>query len=1663
MKDKETQSPKILMVDTPSDSIKIIDTTYYSEGFPEYNMEKIIPRTQYLSQIEGSFGFQNSIIFVNGEDDAGKTTLLSQFCKKHSEKTISVFFNPLNNLDFQLDFFCTNIVQQINFLMKIEQPDTSKFIGTLQYREALYQFKKFYKRKQAKINIVIDGLESKVKEDSSFVNKLFAILPFGTEIFNFIITGAEKDFILAYPKLPKDSSSITILGFSDAELIAYLDIEDPNEINTPELYQVTKGYPGRLRTLKRLLKSDEYSLNDIKKSTSYLTWVELDCDSIDLTSSSNNLIFSILSLSERTFSLSDLEVISNLEYEVLKLIIESSSVLHGKDKNITFISQAHKRYFANILRSKKENIDDLLISFYTKTDSLSSLIDLPRLYANKKEWEEIIDLVDDDYFYKILERSGSLKLVTQTLELGVKASENANRNFDLLRYSIQGSILNELDNYHFWESEIEARISICDYAGAISLAESAAVLIDRLNLLALIARRQKEVTNNVDEVLINLIQELYTIIDLSDAGEKIYDIVAHLMYAIPNLAIEMIEKSSGNVEQKNINDWVIAKLSIAAIDASLNEEGKGDNVKRMDIVQNLNSPSVKKINRAITFLVGNYSSTKVLDEVQKISDPYEKLRLLRLWLHNNKSYVDGVEDVISVALDELISSSSDTSVNIQVLAELSSLLPQIKDKLACEKLYHRFKHIENDLSDLGLTKDIYTYKLNIFHSEYYFDRERSKQTINKLLGEIDVINDALIRLESFSESFRILSILSTASEQFFLNKIKFVYQRVLSLSADLYTATALQSKISENFLQTIGSVNPRLALKTILEINSIERREQARSLIVASYLDNNLKHVNIDTLNEIGNSFELKSSREEFYLSVLERYSSAKSLHYKIIFQLVQYQSDILNLSHIGDRIKGLTYLYKIASKNEEWKEKLTPKLESQLYQTWKSLDADWEKIDFGFQICYDISKEKFEFAKKLFDDTEGIKKSTWGDSKLVSFTFLNSIKLIIRAYNGLLISSTDTKEDFNILNALISKVPSNLARLKTWTEIGFFALDSQRDDIFKKVLNDHVILIIHDLISEKINIGPSLDAITLIYLFDSGVGNTYLSKLDDEMRADSLNRICYYHVTKRNPFEPYDGSPLGLQSNFFDLIKALKVLVKLNDDHEVYHLLNLICESIRTNKDISSAQASTLVTELRTIASKKFPDLKNIKHDGYKILAELSIDKISKRVSLDLKYWDTILMKTNNIPNLSDKIFVKAMLLDEFPFEKLPNNQKIKVNIFEDISISLNYLPVHYEFVQRVIDLSDIMYRFDKTKWKKIVEKAFTLSSNLNDGVDVYATQRKIIDSMYRLDPSYSKELIKIADKENQQNKINKLLVKHYDSLEIADKIKKGKSLEQKEKENTRMVVKSIFSALIGLNSNKILPKKLNELVGYLSLGNKLPLHEVYPVFMYYLNNCARTYGTVTDNNTVNIHRNNFNECVDAANLIQRVSQKRKMIDKSLIKNFIDEDFSTNTSFKPKSREAAFAFIKSWISDQVEDFIIIADGEFIKQDLEIFKMLKECSKHVRIDVLGSRYSDLDLEKEYKEYWSSISEGNAPFANITFCYLNDNSDLPFEGRWIITKNSGLKMSTNISLLGNKKSGEMSVLKSNEALRICEDKLIEYVNRRKHELNGQRIYYKGFSF
>src|SRR5690606_34204154 len=118
----------------------------------------------------------------------------------------------------------------------------------------------------------------------------------------------------------------------------------------------------------------------------------------------------------------------------------------------------------------------------------------------------------------------------------------------------------------------------------------------------------------------------------------------------------------------------------------------------------------------------------------------------------------------------------------------------------------------------------------------------------------------------------------------------------------------------------------------------------------------------------------------------------------------------------------------------------------------------------------------------------------------------------------------------------------------------------------------------------------------------------------------------------------------------YSDLTAATNALNNVKVDTNIYFLIDHICSAIKkSDKDISRAQVEELVKDLNGIINQNLPDKKNIQHEGFRILAQLKVTKISKHLSIPPSFWEGLIAEIDSIPNLSDIVFVKALFLDDF------------------------------------------------------------------------------------------------------------------------------------------------------------------------------------------------------------------------------------------------------------------------------------------------------------------------------------------------------------------------------------------------------------------------------
>jgi hypothetical protein len=1639
----------------------IIDLSYFSVGFPNKTWKDLIKRGNYSESIISILEEGENILFLSGNSGIGKTTLLAQFCRKNSSNSISVFFNQFHNLDLTIDYLRLNITSQINFILNPKNThSTEEYVSAEQYRRSLMNLKKKFKNSKNVVYIIIDGLENRDNNYDDVLKNIYQELPIGEDHIKFIITGTVDE----YSKKFNENRSLKIkelpmLGFDTHQVKAFLgDLFELAE-NHQSILKVTKNYPARLEVLKRLLIKG-IKIDEIVNSENYRSWLELDTENIELDNPLNGLILSLICLNAKDFTIHELSKIIGQDKLLVESKVKELHILELKGEIVQFVSKDYSDYYVNILRANRRKCSELLIKYYASSEKLNDKFELSKLYVSQQKWSKIIEIIDAKFLADTVQSTGSIDMVNQSIEMGLTSSEELKSYDKIFQYAIEGSIVNELDNYLFWESEIMAKISLNDFAGAINLAEKAVLKVDRLRLLSLVAKKEKQINNKVDEELISLIKELYETTNLVGIGDVIFDIVSNLIYAVPNLAIEIIEKTSGDVNKSNINDWIVAKLSIAAINS--NKEDKQDSSEKEDklkALEKLNNPSVRKIQRSISLMVGNYTSSKVLEEVKKLQDSKEKLKLLRLWLKNNRSLYSGIDKVIEVTFEELIKSTSDSNETLDTLIDLSYQLSRVKKLSQKEAFLKKFQSFERNIIGSGLGKDYYTYKLNLFEAQLRLKFDRAEHEVSIIINKINRIDDNLIKLESYCQVFYKLTLINDRRFTTYYNK---VYGRIKREVKTLLNSSANHFKITENVISTIGKVNPVFALEIVELINLSTSRDRARLTLLDAYLDKSIKHISRDNLHLIINSFDNDLPQEVGIQSILERFTNTKSLPFPVIKELLPFTQKISSFKRSERKLECSILSLELASKNTVWSERLSESYKQMIKTNWSQIEADWDKIDSGFTIASDVSKIDRDFAKEIFDESVEMKKQNWLDSKAVATSYITSLRLVLKAYVALIKNHENKSQDLTLFTEIINRIPSEIERLKLWTELSINILLTENTALLKTIYNKHISPLVTSIIKNKRDIDRIIESFIVVHYLNPELAVELIEKLSIFNKEAAYVRISDFYIEKRNPFENYEGELLFNKPVYDDIFKSVNLLKGLQTDYLIYGQICVIATAIK-NGSISIQQKIEIKGKIAEIIAKKLPDQSNIKHEGYLILCEIILQTIDKDAKVS---WNSFLERAEEINNVSDRLFIKAQFLKYLPSPQSKNKtitQSIIQKIFEDVQ----NLTSHYEYVERVVELSKVMYQYEKSRWQVLVNKAFNLSCDFENGIEKYDYQRTILDSMYRIDEDFAKTLIVKNSTSTENSGFDKKLLKdHYNNLELAKKIKNNKNVNELKVEGNRHIINAIYSAQGSLNSGKLITKKISDVAQYLKVGKNVPLTYSYPVYSYFLLNSSNLRLTKGQKSEISLmQRRIFDSLLKGIKLIEVLSQKRKFENSSSNQLLIDQDFSENLVVRPNTREEAVNYIRDWIIDEAEEFIVITDPYLQPKDIEIIKFIKEKDNDIEIIFLGCNDKpSSELQIEFENNWKKISDESIPFARFVFCWIpEEKSKKPIHDRWILSKNSGLRIGTSYGSLGSGRESEISLIKTNEAYNLLETTIRGYLEMKTRSLNNQKIKYSSFTF
>jgi len=1633
--------------------VEVLNLTKICNNFPELPKTNIA-RDNIINTIDTMFATNIDLIFVEGITGAGKTTLLTQFGLKYPHQTISLFINPSSSIGYDHGYLELDLCNQLNWILdgKELSDDQLNYDPSI-LGKLLFKLRKKIKHKNTLIYFVIDG----INEIPEYARKdIINLLPLGLIGFKFIISSSLENDFSKILKLTK-SKSFPITNFTYNDTKMYFQDMEISEKALTEIYSSCVGVPGRLASIKRILQSGKTVDELLENSPIELAelfkieWQKANLDDDDLLN-----ILAIITFTERNQNIEKLSCILNLDTKRIMAKLNELSFIEIEDqtKEVRYVSEAFRKFAASELQNYSDKTINLLIQGHMEEPSSEeSLKVLPKYMYRSERYEDLLDYLNPENFKKLLPLSASRIPVLEMANLALNSAETIRSNQDMIRFGLLRSVLLNFNKANILQSEIEALISMNDYKAALSLAQSPLLDEDRLYLLSTLVRNCNENDITPDDEILEQIDLICKTIPTSALGDRLLNIASDLLSTSPNLAINLIEKSKENSNGEVDLDYAFTMLSLEALKSKENL----DNKVMEDIRSHIKNPKMRNFSESINLLYSDYSGSEIISESKKIDNINNQFSFIRLWILDNYKKHD-VDEVVTYGL-ELMVKSTDFIPNATVLRELATPLPYMSRE-SSEYLVGIIDSHKEHIEKIGPTEE-YIKLQNILTSTLFkLDMESAKNRIIESYFYICSLDDKVVRSSCMS---RLYSMLLNLDKNKDLEKKEglhsLVHKDLEELIDELLSNTADQYYIFQGIIKSLTLTSPDKAINLSKSLNTDSRRNLALADFIHESLDTQIELIDFSKIKEAIDSITNQSLKDSVLSDTMSRFEISNEKISKHLDKMMYIFDSLKDIQIAGTRCSLLCVAFNILKKHGETRhQQFLDKILRQLTDSWNAIDPDWIKIDVGYQITKSLANSSKETAKTYLENTSKYEQETIMGSIVSVHTYLQCIELCLRAFSGLLPKNLNDEDDIKLISELIDSIPSHGEKAMSWSHLAIrFYIDGKLNEC-RKVISEYVRPQL-DFLSKKDQKYRSSVIMTVapaLYVAHKSTAIDFLNELNYDEKDHAYKLIADLIFRKQLPTDPMDDSS---KRNFIltyeEVRDVLEILESIDSDTLLYDLIHKLVNSVLDNKNkITRQQKTEVENKIKSLLPNKFPNPRNIKHDGYKIIIESQLARLSNASNDE---WTNLIQRAKKINNTPDQTFTLTMLVSNMSKNK---QHKLREGLLNDIDKLIQQIPSYIDKIDRLYILASIVIDFDKTRCKSYLENAMQLSNN-DENETVKEIQKDLIDLAHLIEPDFASSLAKMLDDDPARRESQKRIT----FLDLKKELDTNQSFYNTDNLSESDVKEIGDMLLSSLNAGRIGTVNFEHIRSVIPPITTYPLDVSFNLICWIIENEIKRYAKTDEAKSYLRPMFNalFQNAVFAMNLLSNSSLNIQKI-KDSGPQFIEQK---SIQIGSGDREKAYTFIKGWISKATK-FIWICDPYFGIEELKLVQIIGDLNTNCSIHILTSRKHQDDQtieqpwDEAYRNYWKiHLTEQNPPDTSITVAGDEIRGGLPIHDRWILSENSGIRLGTSLNSLGLKKESEISILNSEE---VEEKKSIveKYILGLKKDYNGKRIYYNNFN-
>lgn len=1648
------------------------DLTKISETYPNIE-EPVVSRDflvdSILDQLENS-----EVVFVKWPEGYGKTTLLAQFVKKNKYRTVNLFIG--SKWSYKPDSVKVDLCNQIKWAINKEELDEN----TLRKNDIKsdYLVNRYFRklsrkgRKREPYYIVVDGLEAIPDRDRHAQKEIINSLPFGAAGIRFVFSGAPS-------LLPEDIQSkveietLSRVVFGKKHTEEYLSdlVNDREQLD--EIHNTCQGIPGRLASVRRILEkgaSAEAVLRnriDEVKDLFDVEWKDVVKE--------DRKILALITFPDFELRPAEIaEVLGLNEKSVVSQLSSLSFVSVDQDSsNVSFVSEAFRRYAAKKLSDLEAEVRDAVADYLIDNmESDRSIRHLPILLDDTGRYEKLIEILSPDHFYRVLERGQSLGFINRVADLAFGAADNKQNLSALSRFSLHKSAVNELWGAHAKRSEVRALMALGEIDEAMALADTALSSVERLHLLAIIARIRKEQEGEVEKDLLDRIQRLSEDLDASDLQNRGEEIAVDLVSVDPELALRLVEQGTEAGSGEHSLDVAYLKLTFS--EAMRSRERAGPEISRPDSLDNIHSeiqdPGFREVSSKLRLLVGDYSAEKVLEKAKSFEKTGDRLYFLRLWTQSHPQ-TEGAGTVIEYALKQIIQ-NTDYAHDAGPLRELAEPLPYLDSEDEIERLVRIFDQQKQQSIQV---EELVRLEILLAQAEAKIDIDRADDRLLDLYLDVEQISDLAVQTEGWARLIAVLPLrqdLTDLEENILVNAaedLEVATKELLAKSADQVDAT-------RHVIEGLASNRPEKALDLANRLNTKPRRDKGVLLFLGSILNDPLGDIELGIVFQALDQIESDVIRTEAVSRIYERLADERENLQLAAESAERFLGEVKQMCDAEERCKTAIQGYNIliqAGKEEDRPDEEIEKSDEFLSiarEAFKLQDDNYKKITAAFRIVSQLADSDCETAREFKDRAEQLREEIILDSSRSRSSYLANLDLVVRSFRGLLPREVDESRDSRRIISAIDRVRSLEDKVRYLSELSFSYFRSGRDQEGRQIVEEKIRPLLGQVPDGDCSLVHNVWTYCAPALY-MAANNRTLSDLEKELppknRDKALLNIAKAILNKVMPSEPVDSRPNRRSKlrpeEIHDLIKIMENIEK---DSILYRVIEKTSKAILEDKNKRTYDRGFRVdvaSKMEEIASECLPNQEFIEHDGYLILAKADILLVRGTYkSVGTKSWLDLVDEARSIENEADRALVLSKLAEKCPSSG-GSAREHRIEVLEDVEDLIKKLPTAQDRISRFNILAQAAEEVDRGLARRYYEGAFSLLYDERENVDestLKNMRRRILSSAYRIDPDFASSLANLADDDpaHQQE-----LERNIQRLKRRSSISTDAN-EEEEDDNSNLP-SVCWESLAALNAGRLNPVRIDRAKGILSKARHLRMKGAYPIQSFITEGLVESYKDTDE--ASKIIRPVFEASLQNAHFIRRLavrsSSKQDQVKAQASRQAEDSERKTFT-IRTGERTKALSILREWVSDHVSERLVICDQYFGPGQIDALNLVQSVAPNCEIEILSSEKhhreeNAMNLKEAYTMAWRENYDQEIPNLQIVVAGKQDGTKRsPIHDRWWLSEQSGLRLGTSFNGLGEAQSSEIGFLDESERARKIEE-VERYLIRKARDHDGVKVSYQ----